>query len=211
MREIHMLKKLIGLTLLVSMTSGVLATSAQADAAKPGQSMTHMKTEKGISSTLEAAGIVLYVQGGATAAVMGDSISSADAQVVFHIPITGTKTGVEHVGSNIAIFNTTNNSQVLIKNPVIDLKKAVVNAVIPQVGSQPVALFTITNVKDLKAKVTNDRRAKLRTTSYDGVKLSLAPGVAATLITALGLPAGALPEGLAFASASVSLYSPIKK
>lgn len=211
MREIHMLKKLIGLTLLISMTSGVLATSAQADAAKPGQSMTHMKTEKGISSTLEAAGIVLYVQGGATAAVMGDSISSADAQVVFHIPITGTKTGVEHVGSNIAIFNTTNNSQVLIKNPVIDLKKAVVNAVISQVGSQPVALFTITNVKDLKAKVTNDRKAKLRTTSYEGVKLSLAPGVAATLVTALGLPAGALPEGLAFASASVSLYSPIKK
>lgn len=211
MREIHMLKKLIGLTLLISMTSGVLATSAQADAAKPGQSMTHMKTEKGISSTLEAAGIVLYVQGGATAAVMGDSISSADAQVVFHIPITGTKTGVEHVGSNIAIFNTTNNSQVLIKNPVIDLKKAVVNAVIPQVGSQPVALFTITNVKDLKAKVTNDRKAKLRTTTYEGVKLSLAPGVAATLITALGLPAGALPEGLALASASVSLYSPIKK
>lgn len=206
-----MLKKLIGLTLLISMTSGVLATSAQADAAKPGQSMTHMKTEKGISSTLEAAGIVLYVQGGATAAVMGDSISSADAQVVFHIPITGTKTGVEHVGSNIAIFNTTNNSQVLIKNPVIDLKKAVVNAVIPQVGSQPVALFTITNVKDLKAKVTNDRKAKLRTTTYEGVKLSLAPGVAATLITALGLPAGALPEGLALASASVSLYSPIKK
>ena len=128
-----------------------------------------------------------------------------------HIPVTGTKTGVQHVGSNIAIFNTTNNSQVLIKNPLIDLKNAVINGVVPQIGTQAIALFTITNAADLKAKVTNDRKAKLRTTSYEGVKLSLAPGVAATLVSALGLPAGALPDGLAFASASVSLYSPIKK
>lgn len=206
-----MFKKFVGILLLSSLSAGMLATSAQADAAKPGQSMTHMKTEKGITSTLEAAGVILYVQGGATSAVMGDSISSTEAQVVFHFPITGTKSGVEHVGSNIAIFNTANNSQVLIKNPVIDLKNSVVTALIPLVGAQPVALFSITNSKDLKAKVVNDRKAKLRTTSYEGVKLSLAPGIAATLVTALGLPAGALPEGLAFASASVSLYSPIKK
>lgn len=206
-----MFKKFVGILLLSSLSAGVLATTAQADAAKPGQSMTHIKTEKGIASTLEAAGVVLYVQGGATAAVMGDSISAPDSQYVLHIPVTGTKTGVQHVGSNIAIFNTTNNSQVLIKNPLIDLKNAVVNGVVPQLGTQAIAIFTITNAKDLKAKVTNDRKAKLRTTSYEGVKLSLAPGVAATLVTALGLPAGALPEGLAFASASVSLYSPIKK
>lgn len=206
-----MLKKFIGIILLSSLTAGAMPSSAHADAAKPGQSMTHMKTEKGIASTLEAAGVVLYVQGGATSAIMGDSISSADAQVVFHIPVTGTKTGVEHTGSNIAIFNTSNNSQIIIKNPLIDLKNSVVNAVIPQVGSAPIALFTITNAKDLKAKVTNDRKAKLRTTLYEGVKLSLAPGVAATLVSGLGLPVGSLPDGLAFASASVSLYSPIKK
>lgn len=206
-----MFKKFIGIILLSSLTVGVLSSSAHADSAKPGQSMTHIKTEKGIASTLEAAGVVLYVQGGATSAVMGDSISFADAQVVFHIPVTGTKTGVEHTGSNIAIFNTVNNSQVLIKNPVIDLKNSVVKAVIPLVGTQSVALFTITNAKDLKAQVTNDRKAKLRTTVYEGVKLSLAPGIAATLVSGLGLPVGALPDGLAFASASVSLYSPIKK
>lgn len=206
-----MKRKFIGVILLSSLAAGVLSPSANADAAKPGQSMTHMKTEKGIASTLEAAGVVLYVQGGATSAVMGDSIASADAQVVFHIPVTGTKTGVEHTGSNIAIFNTSNNSQIIIKNPLIDLKNSVVNAVIPQVGSLPVALFTITNAADLKAKVTNDRKAKLRTTVYEGVKLSLAPGIAATLVSSLGLPVGSLPDGLAFASASVSIYSPIKK
>ena len=37
--------------------------TAFADAAKPGQSMTHMKTAAGVASTLEAAGVILYVQG----------------------------------------------------------------------------------------------------------------------------------------------------
>jgi hypothetical protein len=205
-----MVKKLIGLALLISMTSGVTATSAVADAAKPGQSMTHMKTEKGISATLEAAGVVLYVQGGATAAVMGDSISSAEGQVVFHIPVTGTKTGVEHTGSNIVLFNTSNNSQILIKNPLIDLKAGVVKAVIPQASADAVTLFTITNAKDLKAKITNDKKSKLRTTAYDGAKLALAPGLAASISSLLGLPVGSLPDELAFASANVSLYSVIK-
>ena len=36
---------------------------AFADSAKPGQSMTHMKTSAGVASTLEAAGVILYVQG----------------------------------------------------------------------------------------------------------------------------------------------------
>ena len=205
-----MVKKLIGLALLFSITSGVTATTAFADAAKPGQSMTHMKTEKGISATLEAAGVVLYVQGGATAAVMGDSISSAEGQVVFHIPITGTKTGVEHTGSNIVLFNTANNSQIVIKNPVIDLKAGIVKAVIPQASAEAITLFTVTNAKDLKAKITNDKKSKLRTTAYDGAKLALAPGLAASISSLLGLPVGSLPDGLAFASASVSLYSAIK-
>ncbi len=205
-----MVKKFIGLALLISITSGVIATPALADAAKPGQSMTHMKTEKGISSTLEAAGVVLYVQGGATAAVMGDSIASAEGQVVFHIPVTGTKTGVEHTGSNIVIFNTANNSQILIKNPVIDLKAGIVKAVIPQASADAITLFIITNAKDLKAKVTNDKKAKLRTTAYEGAKLALAPGLAASISSLLGLPVGSLPDELAFASANVSLYSAIK-
>ncbi len=205
-----MVKKFIGLALLISITSGVIATPALADAAKPGQSMTHMKTEKGISSTLEAAGVVLYVQGGATAAVMGDSIASAEGQVVFHIPVTGTKTGVEHTGSNIVIFNTANNSQILIKNPVIDLKAGIVKAVIPQASADAITLFTITNAKDLKAKVTNDKKAKLRTTAYEGAKLTLASGLAASISSLLGLPVGSLPDELAFASANVSLYSAIK-
>lgn len=205
-----MVKKFIGLALLISITSGVIATPALADAAKPGQSMTHMKTEKGISSTLEAAGVVLYVQGGATAAVMGDSIASAEGQVVFHIPVTGTKTGVEHTGSNIVIFNTANNSQILIKNPVIDLKAGIVKAVIPQASADAITLFIITNAKDLKAKVTNDKKAKLRTTAYEGAKLTLASGLAASISSLLGLPVGSLPDELAFASANVSLYSAIK-
>lgn len=205
-----MVKKFIGLALLISITSGVIATPALADAAKPGQSMTHMKTEKGISSTLEAAGVVLYMQGGATAAVMGDSIASAEGQVVFHIPVTGTKTGVEHTGSNIVIFNTANNSQILIKNPVIDLKAGIVKAVIPQASADAITLFIITNAKDLKAKVTNDKKAKLRTTAYEGAKLALAPGLAASISSLLGLPVGSLPDELAFASANVSLYSAIK-
>jgi hypothetical protein len=142
---------------------------------------------------------------------MGDSISSPEGQVVFHIPVTGSKTGVQHVGSNIVLFNTANNAQVVIKNPVIDLKNGVVRAIVPQASAQTITVFTITNATELKAKVTNDKKAKLRTTAYDGAKLALAPGLAASITSLLALPEGSLPDGLAFASANVSLYSPIKK
>ena len=101
---------------------------AFADTAKPGASMTHMKTATGVASTLEAAGVILYVQGGATAAVIGDNLSAATSQVVFHIPVTANKAGVQHVGSNIIFFNTANNQYLTLKNPVIDLAKGVVSA-----------------------------------------------------------------------------------
>lgn len=188
----------------------VSSNIAFADAAKPGQSMTHMKTLSGISSTLEGQGILLYVQGGATAAVIGESIGSTDGQVVFHIPITGTKKGVEHTGSNIVFFNTSNNKQVQLKNPLIDLAKGTISAVITQGTGEATTVLQITNAADLKASVTNDRKALLKTKAYKGVALSLAPGIGAALSSLLGLPAGSIPENLAFATADVSLYSKLK-
>jgi hypothetical protein len=185
--------------------------SASADSAKPGQSMTHMKTGAGLSSALEAAGVVLYVQGGATASVIGDSISSANGQYVFHIPITANKSGVQHVGSNIVFFNTANNAQLQLRNPVIDLTKGVVTATVPQAGNQTLDVLTITNASTLKAKITNDRKAKLRTTAFAGATLSLAPGIAAAISTILVLPANSLPDAAAFGSADVNLYRAIKK
>lgn len=189
----------------------VTSNAAFADAAKPGQSMTHIKTIAGISSTLENAGVILYVQGGATAGVIGESVSAADGQVVFHVPITGTKGGVQHIGSNIVFFNTTNNKQVQLRNPLIDLKKGVISAVIPQASDTAMDALTITNASTLKATVTNDRKAALKTTAYKGAALSLAPGIAGALVSLLGLPEGSLPEGLAFATADVTLYSAIAK
>ena len=203
-----MRKKLLAASTAIALMTG--SGAAFADAAKPGQSMTHIKTVAGIASTLEGAGVILYVQGGATAAVMGESIGSGDGQVVFHIPITGTKTGVEHVGSNIVFFNTTNNKQVQLRNPLIDLKKGEISAVIPQAGGQATPVLKITNASDLKAAITNDRKAQLKTTAYKGAALSLAPGIGAALNTLLGLPEGSIPEGLAFATADVSLYSKLK-
>lgn len=183
---------------------------ALADGAKPGQSMTHMKTLAGISSTLEGQGILLYVQGGATAAVIGESIGSADGQVVFHIPITGTKTGVEHTGSNIVFFNSANNKKVELKNPLIDLGKGTISAIIPQGTGEVTTVLQITNAAALKASVTNDRKALLKTKAYKGVALSLAPGIGSALSSLLGLPMGSIPENLAFATADVSLYSVLK-
>jgi hypothetical protein len=197
----------------IAMSSLLLIGSsgaAVADAAKPGQSMTHMKTAAGIASTLEAAGVIMYVQGGATAAVIGESLSEATSQVVFHIPITANKAGVQHVGSNIIFFNTANNQHLTLRNPVIDLAKGVVSATVPQAGNAKVDILTITNASTAKPKITNDRKAKLRTTAYTGTTLVLAPGVAATIATVLGLPAGSLPDGLAFGTADVSLYSKLK-
>ena len=183
---------------------------ASADAAKPGQSMTHMKTAVGVASTLEAAGVILYVQGGATAAVIGENLSAATSQVVFHIPVTANKAGVQHVGSNIIFFNTANNQFLTLKNPVIDLAKGVVSATIPQAGDAKIDVLTITNASQAKPKITNDKKAKQRTTAYTGAALVLAPGVAATIASVLGLPASSLPDGLAFATADVTLYSKTK-
>jgi hypothetical protein len=202
-------KRITGLTAAVLIAASAGISSANADAAKPGQSMTHIKTLAGITATLENAGVIIYVQGGATAGVMGESIGSSDGQMVMHVPVTGTKTGVEHVGSNIVFFNTANNKQVQLRNPLIDLKKGVINTIIPQSSNQAIATLAITNGSELKAKVTNDRKTQMRTTAYAGAKLSLAPGIAAALASLLGLPEGSLPEGLAFATADVTLYSKI--
>ena len=191
----------------------VIATAAPAfaDSAKPGQSMTHIKTAPSLASTLEGAGVVLYTQGGATNAVMGDSIAAANGQVVFHIPVTGTKSGVRHVGSTIVLFNTANNQQVQLRNPVIDLAKGVVLATVPQGSGAPIPVLTIANAGTLKASVKDDRKAGLRTTTYSGARLAIAPGVGSTLDSLLGLPAGSLPDGTAFASADVTLNSALPR
>ena len=204
------LKNLMVFALATTFISTSLV-SASADSAKPGQSMTHMKTGAGLASTLEAAGVVLYVQGGATASVIGDSISAAAGQYVFHIPITANKSGVQHLGSNIVFFNTANNSQLQLRNPVIDLSKGVITATVPQAGDQKLDILTITNAASLQPKVTNDRKANLRTTAYAGATLSLAPGIAAAISTILGLPANSLPDAAEFGSADVTLYSKVKK
>lgn len=203
-----MRKSIIGVVTVVALA--VSPTIASADAAKPGQSMTHMKTAPGVASTLEAAGVVLYVQGGATAAVIGESLGAATSQVVFHIPITANKAGVQHVGSNIIFYNTANNQFLTLRNPVIDLARGVVSATVPQAGDVKVDILTITNAASAKPKITTDNKTKLRTTAYTGTTLVLAPGVAATIASVLGLPAGSLPDGLAFGTADVSLYSAIK-
>jgi hypothetical protein len=200
-------------TIAIAVSSLILVSlpnAAFGDSAKPGQSMTHMKTAAGVASTLEAAGVILYVQGGATSAVIGENVSAPTSQVVFHIPVTANKAGVQHVGSNIIFFNTANNQYLTLKNPVIDLTKGVVSAVVPQAGDAKVDILTITNASTAKPKITNDKKIKQRTTAYTGATLVLAPGVAATIASVLGLPAGSLPDGLAFGTADVTLYSKLK-
>lgn len=186
----------------IALSSTLTMSPVLADSA-PGQSMTHMKTAPGLASTLEGAGVVLYSQGGATSAVMGSSIASSDGQVVFHIPITGSKGAVRHVGSNIVFFNTTNNQQVQLRNPVIDLKRGLVLADIPQASAKRIPVLAITNAKTVKPKVTTS--GGIRSTTYTGVALALAPGVGSTLGNLLGLPVGSLPDGAAFGSADVTL------
>lgn len=190
---------------------GIAIAPAQADAGKPGQSMTHIKTAPGIAPTLERAGVVIYTQGGATSAVMGDSIAAANGQVVLHVPITGTKGGVQHVGSTLVLFNTANNQQVQLRNPVVNVAKGVVTAVVPQGSGAPVTVLTITNAAGLKAKVKTDRTAGTRTTTYAGAQLAIAPGIGSVLDSLLGLPAGSLPDGTAFATADVTLNSAISR
>ena len=204
------LKNLMVFALATTFISTSLV-SASADSAKPGQSMTHMKTGAGLASTLEAAGVVLYVQGGATSSVIGDSIGAAAGQYVFHIPITSNKSGVQHLGSNIVFFNTANNLQLQLRNPVIELSTGIVRALVPQAGDQVLDILTITNASTLKAKITRDRKANLRTTAYVGATLSLAPGIAASISSILGLPANSLPDAAAFGSADVTLYGKDKR
>lgn len=194
---------------LIGSTVGV--TQASADSAKPGQSMTHMKTAAGLSALLESANVSIYVQGGATSSVMGDSIASPNGQHIFHIPVTSNKSGVQHLGSNIVFFNLANNQQVQLKNPVINLSTGTVTAVIPQAGNKSMAVLTITNASSLKAKITDDRKAGNRTSAYKDAALSLAPGIGAALTSLLGLPDGALPEGAVFGTTDVTLYSKLAK
>ena len=183
---------------------------ASADAPQPGQSMTHMKTGAGLASTLEAAGIIMYVQGGATASVIGDSIGAPTGQYVFHIPITANKSGVQHLGSNIVFFNTSNNNQLQLRNPVINLKTGVVTATIPQAENKSLTVLTVTNLAGLKPTITTDKKANLRKTAYTGATLSLAPGIAAAISSILGLPENSLPDALAFGSTDVSLFAKAK-
>lgn len=174
---------------------------AAADSGKPGQSMTHIKTAAGIAPTLEAAGVVLYTRGGATSAVMGDSIASSNGPVVFHVPVTSSASVIKHAGSVLVLFNTTNDQQVELRNPVIDLKAGVVRA---GVGTSNATVFRIPNAKQIKpSTVVNDDG--VRVTTYAGARLVLAPGVGATLASGLGLPAGSLPDGTLFATADVTL------
>lgn len=198
----------LGLTAAFIFSSSAIAT---ADSAKPGQSMTHMKTAAGVLSTLEAAGVVVYVQGGATASIIGDSISSANGQIVFHIPVTANNKGMQHTGSNIVFFNTINNLQLVLRDPVIDISAGVVKAIVPQAGDQTLTILNISNAATLKPTVVNDRKGGIRSTAYKGATLVLAPGVAGTITTTLGLTAGVLPEGLAFGSTDVTIYSKIAR
>lgn len=196
---------------LVTILSFSNIATATADSAKPGQSMTHMKTAAGLLSALEAVGVVVYVQGGATSSIIGDSISSANGQIVFHIPVTANNKGVQHKGSNIVFFNTSNNLQLVLRNPVIDVSAGEVKAIVPQAADQTLTILKISNASTLKPKITNDRKGGLRTTAYKDAALVLAPGVAATIATTLGLPANSLPEGLAFGSTDVTIYSKISR
>lgn len=204
------LKKFQHLLVLLAFFTAMSATTASADT-QPSQSMTHMKTAPGLLSALESVGVVLYVQGGATSGIIGDSLSASNSQIVFHIPITGTKSGVQHIGSNIVFFNTANNSQVQLRNPVIDLATGVVTATIPQASNQSLTVLTIRNSAELKAKVSTDKKTRIRSTAYAGATLSLAPGVAATLSELLGLPVNTLTESANFGSADVTLKRVVKK
>ena len=204
------LKKFQHLLVLLAFFTAMSATTASADT-QPSQSMTHMKTAPGLLSALESVGVVLYVQGGATSGITGDSLSASNSQIVFHIPITGTKSGVQHIGSNIVFFNTANNSQVQLRNPVIDLATGVVTATIPQASNQSLTVLTIRNSAELKAKVSTDKKTRIRSTAYTGATLSLAPGVAATLSELLGLPVNTLTESANFGSADVTLKRVVKK
>ncbi len=206
-----MRKRSLATVLAAAALLATTITPAQATVAKPGQGMTHIKTVPGLSSTLEGVGVVLYAQGGATSAVMGDSLAAANGQIVIHVPITGAKAGVAHVGSTLVFFNTANNKLVQLQNPVIDLANGAVTATIPQGTGAPVTVLTITNLTAVTSKVTTDRKTKIRTTAYTGAQLAIAPGVGPVLSSLLGLPAGTIPDGTAFATADLTLTKLVRK
>jgi hypothetical protein len=104
-----------------------------------------MKTGAGLASTLEEKAVILYVRGGATSSIIGDTVGSANGQYVLHIPVTKNKSGVQHLGSDIVFFNSANNLQMQLRNPVIDLKTGVVTATLPEAmpfGSTDVTLYS---------------------------------------------------------------------
>lgn len=204
--------KFAGKSLVLSTVIALVGSApAIADAAKPGQSMTHIKTVAGVSALLENSNVILYLQGGATSAIMGDSIASADGRYIFHIPLTAKKSTLDHLGSNIVFFNTANNKQVQLRNPSINLSTGDVTATITQAENKAFNVFTITNLSDIKAKVTDDKSAKTRATAYAGANLALAPGIAQSLNTLLELPAGTIAEGLNFATADLTIISKLAK
>lgn len=177
-----------------------LATGpAQADSGS-GQSMTHIKTAPGLASTLEGAGVVLYTRGGATSAVMGDSIAAPNGQVVFHVPVTGSSPTVRHQGSTLVFFNTNGDRQVELRNPVIDLRTGAVKAAVGD-SARAVTVMRIPNAQKLKPVVVDG------VTNIKGARLVLAPGVGAVVEAGLGLPAGSLPDGTTFGTADVTLQA----
>lgn len=181
----------LGLTALTS-TGTALADSGS------GQSMTHIKTAPGLASTLESAGVVLYTRGGATSAVMGDSIATPNGQVVFHVPVTGSSPTVKHQGSTLVLFNTAGDRQVELRNPIVDLRSGVVRAAVGDSG-KATTVFRIPNAGKVK------QSTKDGVTTISGARLVLAPGVGAVVESGLGLPAGSLPDGTLFATADVTL------
>jgi hypothetical protein len=206
-----MIKKSLSLSLVVSSLVFVLSPSAVADTAKLGQSITHMKTAPGLTTFLEGAGVILYSQGGATSAIIGDSIVAANGQIVFHIPITGSKAGRQHIGSTLVFFNTANNKEIQLRNPVIKLATGVVTALLTPDSNVATTILTIPNASTVKPKIKNDRPTRSKTSAYTGVQLVIAPGVAAVISSLLGLPDGAIADGTPFGSADLTIYSAISK
>ena len=176
---------------------------AMADNVDPGQGMTHMKTSAGLLATLERVGVVMYVQGGATASVMGDSIASPDGRMILHVPITSDRRVIEHQGSVFTLFNTSTQQQVQLLNPTINLKQGIVKATVRQADNANVTVFLIRNASQLKPKITV--KDGIRTTTYVGARLTLAPGIAGTLTSLLGMPDGTLAERAPFATAEITL------
>lgn len=188
-----------------ALVAGSLLGAAPAAAdAKAGSSMTHIRTSPALTPTLESVGVVAYTQGTATSQVIGTSLAAADSSYLFHVPISAVRATVQHRGGSIVLFNTANDQQVVVQNPAIDLSKGVVTARVPGVGSN-VTVFRITN--PAKVKKTTTTEDGLRKTAYTGAKLALAPGVADVIVAGLGLPAGSLPDGAAFGTADVTVFS----